>query len=139
MTILYNKPDTVTVEFDKSVPCIVWRPNGFIPSEDFTNSFQAGVNFIRDNRKKQPITKWLNDARKYSGANPLDVLWLNKNVNDPGVEYGVTKNAFVLPEDPFARLSIRTYIFMTRKQREIPLQIKTFETIEEARKWLSAP
>jgi hypothetical protein len=114
--ILFSKSDTVTVEFDESIPCVVWKPTGFIPSEDFTNSFQAGVNFIRDNHKTLSITRWLNDGRKYSGANPLDVLWLNKNVNDPGVEYGVTKNAFILPEDPFARLSIRTYIFMTRKR-----------------------
>jgi hypothetical protein len=137
--ILFNKPDIVKVEFDESIPCIVWRPTGFIPSEDFTNSFQAGVNFIRDNRKKYSTIKWLNDARKFKGVNPTDIMWLNKNVNDPNAEYGVTKNAFILPEDPFARLSIRTYIFMTRKRTELPVQIKTFETIEEARKWLSAP
>ncbi|MFN5538626.1 MAG: hypothetical protein ACK481_00990 [Candidatus Melainabacteria bacterium] len=137
--ILFNKPDIVKVEFDESIPCIVWRPTGFIPSEDFTNSFQAGVNFVRDNRKKQPITKWLNDARKLKGVNPADIMWLDKNANDPAYKPGLERIACILPEDPFARLSIRTYIFMTRKRREIPLQIKTFETIEEARKWLSAP
>jgi hypothetical protein len=66
-------------------------------------------------------------------------MWLDKNANDPAYKPGLERIACILPEDPFARLSIRTYIFMTRKRREIPLQIKTFETIEEARKWLSAP
>jgi hypothetical protein len=134
--IIYESK-TARTEFDSSIQCITWTGNNFISSEDFQNSFQNGVNFVIQRNQNGPTcTSWLNDTRKVKGANPSDILWLNKNVNDPGKQYGVTKIAFVLPEDVFGRLSVRTYIFMTRKRKDLPQQIKTFETIEEAKLWL---
>ncbi|MDX1920007.1 MAG: hypothetical protein SFU25_04640 [Candidatus Caenarcaniphilales bacterium] len=105
-------------------------------SIDFTESFQVGIEFYVNKIKELPSLGWLNDTRKVKGANPKDVLWLDKNANDQAYKVGGKKIAFVLPENIFGRLSIRTYTLMTKKRRDNTFKIKTFETMEEAKNWL---
>ena len=130
------KNENVSVEFDESVPCVIWSPSGYIFGDDFRNPFSTGVDFIVDKIKRYPTISWLNDVRKIKSPKKEDVEWINNKVNNIADKIGLKKIAFVPPEDVFGKMAIRLYTFMTSKMGNGKLEIKAFATIEEARLWL---
>lgn len=125
-----------TVNFNNTVPCIIWTPNGYLKKEAFREPFRVGMDFLEKNIKDYPNLSWLNDCRKLKMAGIEDVKWLNKNVNDRAYRFGVSKVAFVLPKNLIAQWDIKLYIEFTRKRSDNQFDIKAFKSIKEAKKWL---
>lgn len=139
MTEVLFENKLVKLEFDSTVPCIIWTPLDFMSGEDFTGPFVIGVDFYVKNFQKYPNITWLNDTRKLKTARPLDVQWLNKNVNDKLFAVGGTKVAFVSPENIVGRLAINMYITFTNMRSDNKFQIKIFKTMQEAITWFKEP
>lgn len=138
--MIIRETDKSKIEFDSRIQSVIWScKTEYLDTEEFTQSFEKGMEFYLHKIKEVPNIGWLNDASKIKGANPNDILWLDKNVNDKAYKAGGKKVAFVLPKDIFGRLSIRTYTFMTLKRADNSLQIRSFNKIEEAKDWLSQP
>ena len=127
----------VIVEYDDSIPCVVWSPKEYLSGEVFRTSFSTGVEYIAQNIKRIPNIGWLNDIREMKPPKKEDMEWVLNYVNSRAKEVGLLKNAFILPKAAFGRMIIRTYAFMSSKLiQDSKLQIKAFNTIEEARLWL---
>jgi hypothetical protein len=133
--ILFDDP-SVKVEYDDSVPSVIWTPVGSIFGDLFKQPFVIGMDFFEKQVKKEPNLGWLNDVRKLRTVKTEDINWLNENVNDRAYLAGGKKVAFVLPEDVFGKLGIRLYAHFTSRRPDNKLEIKAFNTILEAKKWL---
>jgi hypothetical protein len=130
--------ETVRLEFDQEVPCIIWRPLRFLSGEGWRKPFEKGMDFMEVKIKTMPKLGWINDARLLKVVKPDDLLWLNKNVNDRAYNFGAKKVAFVLPDSAFGKLAVKFYADYTNKRTDNRFQIKAFYTMEEAKKWIGA-
>lgn len=133
--ILYES-HLVKVEFDPSVPTVIWTPLEFMSGEQFTQPFVVGMDFFEKKVKEIPNLGWLNDTRRVNSVKIEDVKWLDKNVNDRAYEVGGKKVAFVLPENIFGKMSVRFYIKFTNERMDNKLEIKAFEKLAQAKLWL---
>lgn len=133
--IIYESPQ-VKVIFEEDIPCVTWIPSGFLKGDDFRKPFKEGMDFLEANFQKYKGINWLNDARNLKTAGIDDIQWLNKNVNDRAFRIGSTKVAFVIPESIFGKWGIRMYVEFTKRRSDNNLEIKAFNTGEEARQWL---
>ncbi len=134
MILIENK--AVRVEFDPTIPSVIWTPLEFMSGEDWRQPFTVGVDFYLQKVKELPNLGWLNDTRQLKPTRPEDVNWLNVKVNDRVRVVGGKKVAFVLPENIFGKMAIKLYIQSTTKREDNKLEIKAFQTLGEARLWL---
>lgn len=128
---------SVRLDFQEEIPCIVWQPLKYISGDGWRKPFQVGMDFMEEKIKTLPNLGWINDARLLKVVKPDDLLWLNKNVNDRAYNFGAKKVAFVLPESTFGRLAVKTYADFTNRRTDNKFQIKAFLSIDEAKKWIS--
>lgn len=135
--IIFKSPK-VSVEFDSTVPSVVWTPIEFISGDEWRTPFNKGVDFLSEQIKKTPNMGWLNDTRKLKSVGIDDLNWLNKNVNDRCFQYGLKKVAFVLPENTFGRMAVKFYVQLTNSRSDNKFQIKAFRTYPEAVSWIKA-
>lgn len=133
MIIVENK--TVRVEFDPSIPAIIWTPLEFMEGEFFRAPFNKGMDYFEDKVKEIPNLSWLNDARKLKSVKPDDVRWI-KNINERAEKLGGRKVAFVLPENIFGKMAVKLYVEFTNSNKNYKLQVKAFNSFEKAKNWL---
>ena len=126
----------VKLEFDESIPCVVWQPIEFMEGEQFRRPFLIGMDFVERKIVDLPNLTWLNDTRKLRAVKTDDVKWLNANVNDRVAKFGARKVAFVLPENIFGKMSVKLYVEFTSRRTNNTLNIKAFNNLEKARTWL---
>jgi hypothetical protein len=129
--------ETVKLDFEPEVPCIIWRPLKFLAGETWRKPFIKGMDFMEEKIKSIPNLGWINDARLLKVVKPDDLLWLNKNVNDRAYRFGAKKVAFVLPDSAFGKWAVKFYADFTNKRTDNQFQIKAFLTMEEAKKWIA--
>ncbi|MBN2348916.1 MAG: hypothetical protein JXJ22_08775 [Bacteroidales bacterium] len=130
--------DYVKLEFDESVPCVIWTPLQFLYGEKFRSSMLHGIDFIENKIKELPDISWLNDASRLKAVKKDDVIWLNQNANNRAYEMGVKKMAFVLPDNIFGKIAVKLYVEITTKHADNKLLIKAFGTLDKAKSWLKA-
>ena len=126
----------VKLEFDPTIPCIIWTPLDFMSGDQWKEPFIKGVEFFEKKIQEVPHLEWLNDTRKLKSVKIGDVQWVDQWVNPRVKEAGLKKNAFVLPDDIFAKMSIRAYIRFTETRKDSNFQIKGFESVANAKMWL---
>lgn len=134
MILLENK--AVKVEFDPTIPSVIWTPLEFMSGEEWRQPFVVGMDFYTAKLKELPNLGWLNDTRKLKPTKPEDIHWLNLNVNEKAYRANGKKVAFVLPENIFGKMAIKLYIQFTTKREDNRLEIRAFKSIGEARIWL---
>jgi len=134
MTIFENSK--VSVKFDSTVPCIVWTPIEYMAGEEWRTPFVKGVDFLAEKIKTTPNLTWLNDTRKLTSVGLEDLNWLNKNVNDRCLQYGLKKVVFVLPENIFGKMAVKFYAKFTNSRTDNKFQIKAFRSYDDAVNWL---
>ncbi|MBN1951460.1 MAG: hypothetical protein JW801_09665 [Bacteroidales bacterium] len=137
MTTIFQD-DQVCVSFDETVPCVIWRQEGFIKGEKFRIPFDKGMDFMEKNIGKYPSMGWMNDTRKLKTVGLEDIKWLNQTFNARTLKLSHAKVCFVLPESAFGRLAIKMYVEFTNKRSNNNLEIKAFREIDTARKWLAS-
>jgi hypothetical protein len=128
----------VRLEFDESIPCVVWQPIEFMEGEQFKRPFVIGMDFFERKIADLPTLSWLNDTRKLRAVKTDDVKWLNINVNERAASFGARKVAFVLPENIFGKMSVKLYVEFTSRRNNNNLAIKAFNNIDKARTWLKS-
>jgi hypothetical protein len=129
--------DSVKLEFDPDIPCIIWKPLKFLSNESWRTPFVRGLDFAEDSIRNSPKIGWINDARLLKIVKPEDLLWLSKNVNDRAYKIGIEKIAFVMPDSAFGKWAVKFYTDYTKNRKDINLQIESFGAIQEAKKWIS--
>ena len=136
---LIHETENVKAEFDTDVPCIILTAKDFTDSNDVRKTFTKAIDFYMDNIGDYPNISWLNDMRGLKTARPMDVRWIDKNVNDRASVLGKRKTAFILPEDRLGRFAVDTYISFTNMRPNNNLVFKSFNTVDEAKTWLKEP
>lgn len=133
--ILLESP-LVKVEFDKTVPCVMWTPLEYMTGDDFREPILLALNSFVEHIKELPSMGWISDSRLSKAVKPDDIIWAVQNVNSVFAKAGGKKIAFVLPEDPFAKIGLRLYVQYTRKSLEHTLQVKVFKNVDDAKSWI---
>lgn len=133
--LIYSS-DFVSVSFDSEIPCIIWKPLGSIPSEDWKKSFETGVKFIANNFDKFGGTiHWLNDTKLIQAVGIENISWLQDTANNFASSFDKMKIAFVYPKNKLGLIALTLYLRETY-QRGYKLPIGLFETENEAKIWL---
>lgn len=137
MKILYSS-EFVSVYFDPTIPCIVWKPLDSIPiDEEWRKSFEEGILYIIDYDKQNPgKLGWVNDTEKIQAVGDKNLSWLTQHMNDRVLRLGARKVSFVMPDNELGKNAIRLYINLTILRNDNCLQIAVFETLEEAKGWI---
>lgn len=136
--MIIHQDESSIVEFDETIPTMIWTPTQYMSGENFRAPFTKGIDFMEKKIKELPDLGWLNDARKLKTVKIDDLKWLNSNVNDRAYKFGAKKVAFVLPENLFGKMAVKFYVEFTTKRMDNKFQIKAFQTPEDAKAWLSA-
>jgi len=134
MILLDHK--TVKVEFNKSVPAVIWTPLEYITGDDFRKPLELALDYFVKQVKEFSNTGWICDSAQCKAVRPDDVIWVVQNINPAYAKAGGKKVAFVLPEDPFAKIALRLYIQYTRKAQRNSFEIKVFKTLNDSRLWI---
>ncbi len=118
-TLVYNKEENCLYD--------TWDGN-FGTQENFRNVIRKTAELIEQHK----ITKILSDQTKIEGSYDSSRKWIQDEIV-PGTKKILRKHAFILPKNVFASLSAKDYI-----QKVDEYEIRVFNTVEEARKWIKA-
>lgn len=122
--------------FNEEVPCVIWKPTKFMTSSDFRKLMSSGVDYYVSKKQDIPNLVWLNDSREMKVIGKEDQKWLEEVVNMQAIENGLKYMAFVLPENIFGKIAVKTYINSTLDNKENDLTIETFSNYDKAVAWL---
>lgn len=133
--ILLESP-LVKVELDKTVPCVMWTPFGYMTGDDFRDPISLTLDCFVKNIKEFPALGWIYNSHLCKAVRPDDILWVVQNINSAFVQAGGKKIAIIFPEDAFAKIGLRLFLMYTKKSTEHALQVKVFKTTENAQSWI---
>ncbi len=74
------------------------------------------------------------DSRLLKVLSPDIFEWLSTTIHPHYLKHGITKKAFVEPEDYFGKISLQMYINQSNKEGDVQMQI--FKDLDEAKEWL---
>lgn len=125
----------VTLSIDKSVPCLEWiGKQRFMPSTEFRRSEEQSLQLYREYKTKYPKMQWFVDARSLNAISPKDTQWVVDNILPQFAALGLTKEAFVLPENALGKMTVNHY----KSAAGHTIEIQVFGTVEAAKNWLKA-
>ena len=136
--MILHKEKYGSIEFNKEIPCLIWKPYHFHKSEQFRSLLLRGVEDYIKYKKDYPVLHWLNDTRKIKVVAKEDQQWLCDVINKNAYEAGLKYMAFVLPENIFGKLAVRIYVQNTLRTNNNSLTIKIFNGYVNAENWLKS-
>ncbi len=134
--MIHFKEDFGEIDFLEDVPCVVWRPTKFMDSAQFRKLMGTGVDFYKQKKSSNSNLVWLNDASEMKVIGKDDQKWLEEVVNMQAVENGLKYMAFVLPENIFGKIAVKSYVSSTLGKLNKDLTIKSFSDRSKAIDWL---
>lgn len=133
--ILYeNRYVTMYLDLSKNQPCIVKEWKGFAPKQDFKDILILLVDLILEQSKIHSNLRVIADSRKLKVLSPDVLEWLSTTIHPQYAQHGITKKAFIKPDDFFGNLSLEMYVKKSDKEEKI--KIRVFKTLKEAKEWL---
>ncbi|MGD1847717.1 MAG: hypothetical protein ACFB10_20185 [Salibacteraceae bacterium] len=105
----------------------IWK--GKFETED---NFQKVIDFACRAFIERNLSCWMADLRTMKGSFDTSIPYLLETIMPKMLANGLQKEAVVLPQDAYAKLSVSTAILAIRDKR-----LHFFEDPEEARQWLS--
>ncbi len=134
MGILIWEGETIIVSLDTVTPCLEWiSKGGAMTSEEFHTSEYASYDAYRKYKKDYPTLEWFVDTRQLAPMDPQGVDWVAKEILPKFGEAGLTREAFVMPQNVMAKLAIHKYETKTAKGI---VSVQMFGSVEEAKQWL---
>lgn len=133
--ILYETKN-VSFYINESVPCLVNKWNGFIPSAKFRQHILKLLEVAKEHRPLYPKLPLLADTRTLGVISRIDLDWVTEEVNHLYVEIGIQHEAFVMSQDVFGNVALNRYITQTTKHGIFTVQI--YPSLEEAIAWLKS-
>lgn len=124
----------ISMYLDDSLPCIVKEWKGFTPKQAFKDILLSLVSLILEERKTYTNLKVVADSRQLKVLSPDTLDWLSNEIHPQYLKNGITKKAFVEPEDYFGKVSLEFYISQSNKNGEIEMAM--FKDLDEAKNWL---
>ncbi|MGB3468248.1 MAG: hypothetical protein WBA74_23380 [Cyclobacteriaceae bacterium] len=103
---------------------------GFVPSEQAIEAVEATIKLLRDSGCK----KLLSDNSMIKGAWGETNEWLENNWYREATALGLQKHATILPADIFSKSSHEQF---EKSQSNHSIVMKNFQTMEDAKNWLS--
>ncbi|MCU0449038.1 MAG: hypothetical protein MUC97_04215 [Bernardetiaceae bacterium] len=107
-------------------------------SSEFKESQQQSLAFFQQYKILYPKLEWFVDSRLLTGVLPEDLAWHNEVMLPHFLAAGLTREAFVMPQDFFGSLSVENYAADQSGGPQAVPQIKMFATPEEAKNWLKS-
>ncbi len=124
----------IQMYLDENLPCIVKEWKGFAPKQAFKDILLSLVDIILETRQNYPNLKVVADSRNLKVLSPDIFEWLSDTIHPKYMENGISKKAFVEPEDYFGKVSLQIYISQSNKEGEIAMGM--FKDLEDAKQWL---
>jgi hypothetical protein len=124
-----NKHLTITHHKTDQYLLLTWK--GFIPSTEFRSLACEIIKAV----EKYKVKKILSDNTDWKIISPNDYSWAASHWFPKAQDSGIEEMATVLSKDTFNRLAERTVQNMANVSS---MQIKNFESIQEATAWLTA-
>jgi hypothetical protein len=124
-----------TLDYDTTVPCIIFSPIGFVTDEEFKNFLNLGLQFMVEKKKVHGKMAWLADTSRLGAL--LSEEWAAKDWNPRALAEGIYHVAFVLPRDVFGQMPVENYLEMNKEnQSSAKMSTAMFEDLESAKGWL---
>lgn len=124
-----------SVTFNSASRCVEFTWNNFVKGE----AFHEGCNAMIAALKKHSTSKLICDSRRYTVVDPADQLWSIQDWLPRAITAGLTTFAVVMPESVVGKLSVQNVINDKKHTpKELSLTREMFNTMEDARTWISA-
>ncbi|MFH1562423.1 MAG: hypothetical protein ABIF11_03255 [Nitrospirota bacterium] len=134
MSIPIWEGETVIVSLDTDTPCLEWiNKGGVMTSEEFHQSEYVSYDAYLQYKKDYPALEWFVDARQLRPMDPQDVDWVAKEILPKFGAAGLTREAFVIPQNAMAKLAIHQY---ETKAADGQVTVRMFGSVDEAKQWL---
>ncbi len=123
------------LDYDASVPCIIFSPIGFLTDEEFKAFLNLGLQIMIEKKKIHGKMSWLADTSRLGAL--LSEEWAAKDWNPRSLAEGIQHVAFVLPRDVFGKMPVDNYLEMnTENQSSAKMLTAMFDELEAAKEWL---
>lgn len=131
MIKLYNRFNQLYYEahYDEANKWVTTRYEGFCRPEDIIEGVKSTLKLIEET----PATKLLSDNRGLKGTWSEANDWLEENWYKLAPQYGLKTHATVLSADLFYQISQESH---EKANVNTGITMKSFEGLEEAKKWL---
>lgn len=123
----------VCLGYDTNVPCLYWRSLGVMDGGQFRGYVTQLLALAVQYRLQYPVTGWLIDADQATGKPPPDIQWMLTVGLQQLSALGITRIAFVMPDNADALLMIDDFAIRAQGHG---LSIRLFATADFARQWL---
>jgi hypothetical protein len=129
--IYYFETPYVTISWDKSICCVVFTWKKYVDGPEYREAMDAGLQLFQMKKCKLLLT----DSRKRGVVTQADQDWTINDWLPRLAAAGIKKTAIVMPEKMTTYLSISR--ITTKNDPNRLGETLYFDTIEEARAWLS--
>ena len=126
--ILFEK-DTVTLSFDRDVPCLIGTFTGETTSENYRALLDNIQKFMMINAGNYENIGYIADTRIWGAINPEDFEYTGEFIPE-WLEGGLTHEAMIVSKEEYEDLEDKEAIYLING-----LEVKKFDTIEAAREW----
>jgi hypothetical protein len=122
----------VSIRWDSRGGWVSAEWKGWANSAEFRAAHNLALTAIQENH----ATKWLVDSGKMRVVVEEDQRWLAETWIPSIIRAGIRFTAIVQPKSAVARLNVQNVNAVARSDQE---DARFFTTLEDAKRWLSAP
>lgn len=128
---LYYQSPRFRVFWDQTIPAVVGGGEGFVDGEELRTGMDKGIELLA----KKRASKWLAEMSQRRVHAEKDQRWIVEDWTPRAAAAGLRYTAFVLPASVVATMSLKR---MNQVVAERTLEIRYFDDLGEARRWLTS-
>jgi len=126
-----NEYSKVYFDTDLQAGIIDWKDKK-LPSEEYRAAFEKLIEYTKG---KNIFVNYLADTRLQSVVSPEDRKWFQENIIPEAIKHGLQRGAVVISGNAFKKYYMNMII---RGSKMFPIEIKMFDNLDKARKWLKS-
>ena len=128
--MVHKQDPFITIHWDEEISAVNMEWTKFSISVRFRRALNEGLDLL----VAKGSHRWLADLRGLGPVGPEDQTWSNEDWFPRGIAGGITRMALVVPISILSKMSVDTIM---QKVDETNLAVHYFDSVEEARQWLS--
>lgn len=127
--VYFELSGVASVKWDQSLSAVVTEWEGWANPDEFSGMLQAEIRALRAHRGSRQLV----DCRRQKGLRQADQEKADQDWLPKAVAVGLRQLAVVRPTSGLAAMNL---IERLSKVREGTVEVRYFDTVEEARAWL---
>lgn len=130
--VFFDRPGVAVLKWDPTSESVYVEWQGWADSTEFALLLEAGLRALREHHG----SRWLADCRNMRTIKESDQEWIDRSWFPRALAAGLRRMAVLMPKSGLTKMNVEDILGRVPATK---LAVAYFETIEEAKEWLTRP